>query len=107
MGARGEEVFKLIRTEPLVKDPKQRLGAEDGALGVKQHFYFAKTNWELLEQGKVKPPFVPNLRTDGDTSCFDAEFTNLKPEITKIKLDKEEKQCMDNFPEFSFTAYKF
>ena len=32
------------------KDPKQRLGAEDGALGVKQHFYFAKTNWELLEQ---------------------------------------------------------
>ena len=56
----------------------------------------------------MKPPFVPNLRTDGDTSCFDAEFTNLKPEITKIKLDKEEKkQCMDNFPEFSFTAYKF
>ena len=34
------------------KDPKQRLGAEDGALGVKQHFYFAKTNWELLEQVK-------------------------------------------------------
>ena len=34
------------------KDPKQRLGAEDGALGVKQHFYFAKIEWELLEQVK-------------------------------------------------------
>ena len=41
------------------KDPKQRLGAEDGALGVKQHFYFAKTNWELLEQVKKNcPQFV-------------------------------------------------
>ena len=56
----------------------------------------------------MKPPFVPDVGTDGDTRYFDAEFTNLKPEITKIKLDKEEKkQCMDNFPEFSFTAYKF
>ena len=64
--------------------------------------------WHYFLQGKVKPPFVPDVGTDGDTRYFDAEFTNLKPEITKIKLDKEEKkQCMDNFPEFSFTAYKF
>ena len=59
-------------------------------------------------QGKVKPPFVPKLKNDGDTSCFDAEFTELKPEITKIKLTGEEQtQCKDNFPGFSFTAFRF
>ena len=56
----------------------------------------------------MKPPFVPKLKNDGDTSCFDAEFTELKPEITKIKLSGEEQnQCKDNFPGFSFTAFRF
>jgi len=75
---------------------------------VKQHPYFANTDWDLLQQGKVKPPYVPKLKSDGDTSCFDAEFTELKPEITKIKLTGEEaSQCRDNFPGFSFTAFSF
>ena len=113
----------------LFQDPKDRLGTEDGAVSVKLHPYFANTDWDLLEQvgissaaklcfafkpvfchlqGKVKPPFVPKLKSDGDTSCFDAEFTDLKPEITKIKLSGEEtSQCRDNFPGFSFTAFRF
>ena len=104
-----------------VQDPTERLGSVDGAIGVKQHSYFANTNWDLLEQvsiskfypfftsqGKVKPPFVPKLKNDLDTSCFDAEFTELKPEITKIKLSGDEQnQCKDNFPGFSFTAFRF
>ena len=32
------------------QDPSERLGSENGALGVKQHPYFANTDWELLEQ---------------------------------------------------------
>ena len=33
-----------------VQDPNVRLGTEDGAPGVKQHHYFANTDWDLLEQ---------------------------------------------------------
>ena len=110
-----------------VQDPNERLGTEDGAVSVKQHPYFASTDWDVLEQvgsssaaklcfafnpffwqGKVKPPYVPKLKSDGDTSCFDAEFTELKPEITRIKLSADEtSQCRDNFPGFSFTAFNF
>ena len=34
----------------LFQDPKDRLGTEDGAVSVKQHPYFANTDWDLLEQ---------------------------------------------------------
>ena len=33
-----------------VQDPSERLGSEEGALGVKQHSYFANTDWDLLKQ---------------------------------------------------------
>ena len=47
---------RLVLVQPFaasfvhVQDPNERLGTEDGALGVKQHPYFANTDWDLLEQ---------------------------------------------------------
>ena len=41
------------------QDPSERLGSENGALGVKQHPYFANTDWQLLEQVGISK-FYPN-----------------------------------------------
>ena len=89
---------------------------------MKEHPYFHETNWIAFEQvlrtlkkarvhfpqGKIPPPYVPKLKGDGDTSCFDREFTDEAPNITQIKLKANQvKQCETGFPEFSFTAKSF
>jgi len=126
--ARGDAVFKKIKTARvvfpgkyeitresrefvnalLVKDPAKRIGTVGGAKEVKAHPYFHGTDWIAYEQGKVTPPYVPKLKGEGDTSCFDREFTEETPEVTKIRLKTSEvKQCETGFPEFSFTAKSF
>ena len=56
----------------------------------------------------MPPPYVPQLSGEGDTSCFDKEFTDEPPNITQIKMKPNQvKQCETGFPEFSFTAKSF
>jgi len=94
--ARGDAVFKKIKTGRvvfpakyeisreargfvnalLVKDPAKRIGTVGGAKEVKEHPYFHGTDWIAYGEGKVTPPYVPKLKADGDTSCFDKEFTD-------------------------------
>ena len=107
-----------------LQDPAKRIGTVGGAKEVKAHPYFHGTDWIAYEQvsdpphiiwlnlsplqGKVTPPYVPKLKGEGDTSCFDREFTEETPEVTKIRLKTSEvKQCETGFPEFSFTAKSF
>jgi len=126
--ARGDAVFKKIKTGRvvfpakyeisresrefvtalLVKDPAKRIGTVGGAKEVKEHPYFHGTDWIAYGEGKVTPPYVPKLKSEGDTSCFDKEFTDESPNITKIKLKVNQvKQCETGFPEFSFTSKSF
>ena len=35
---------------------------------IKAHPWFAGVHWDLLRERKVKPPFVPDLRSDSDDS---------------------------------------
>ncbi|XP_068190848.1 serine/threonine-protein kinase N2 isoform X2 [Antennarius striatus] len=39
-------------------------------------------NWEALLAKKIKPPFLPVIRTSQDVSNFDPEFTRLQPVLT-------------------------
>lgn len=67
----------------LQKDPERRLGAgEQDANEVKRHRFFQGIDWEALLAKRVKPPFLPAIKSPGDVSNFDEEFTRLKPVLT-------------------------
>ncbi len=58
----------------LHKDAAKRLGHK-GVSEIKQHVWFDKINWEALKANKIKPPFIPKLSSETDTTNFDQEFT--------------------------------
>jgi len=67
--------------------------------------FFTSIDWQLLEQGQVTAPFIPDVKSAGDTSCFDEDFTSEANNVTQIKLNKEMKnRCENAFPGFTFTA---
>ena len=55
-------IFKLINS------PKHRLGA-NGVEEIKSHPFFYGFNWDNILN--IKPPFIPFLRSEYDTSYFD------------------------------------
>ena len=60
----------------LNRNPKHRLGAKRDAEELKEHQFFADTDWDAMMNKRVVPPFKPKLKNVLDTSNFDPEFTN-------------------------------
>nr|XP_005335605.2 cAMP-dependent protein kinase catalytic subunit PRKX [Ictidomys tridecemlineatus] len=61
----------------LVVDRTKRLGnMKNGANDVKQHRWFRAVDWDAVPQRKLKPPIVPKLGSDGDTSNFETYSEN-------------------------------
>jgi len=60
----------------LNRNPKHRLGATRDADELKEHAFFADTDWNAMMNKMVVPPFKPKLKNVLDTSNFDPEFTN-------------------------------
>lgn len=60
----------------LNRNPKHRLGAKRDAEELKEHIFFADTDWNAFRNRQVPPPFKPKLKSVLDTSNFDPEFTN-------------------------------
>ena len=60
----------------LNRNPKHRLGAKRDAEELKEHVFFADTDWNAMMNKQVAPPFKPKLKSVLDTSNFDPEFTN-------------------------------
>uniref|UniRef100_A0A2I3TSY7 Uncharacterized protein n=1 Tax=Pan troglodytes TaxID=9598 RepID=A0A2I3TSY7_PANTR len=55
----------------LVVDRTRRLGnMKNGANDVKRHQWFRSLDWEAVLQRKLKPPIVPKIACDGNTSNF-------------------------------------
>ncbi|XP_011342029.1 ribosomal protein S6 kinase alpha-5 isoform X2 [Ooceraea biroi] len=85
-------IFRL-----LVKDPRQRLGSGPGdARELKEHPFFMDAapafTWEALEKKQIRPPFVPFIAHELDTSNFSDEFTKMtvadSPAIVPPNHDK-------------------
>lgn len=63
-----------------VRDPDNRLGTgEKGVDGLKAHPFFNSIDWDAIYNKKIKPPFIPKLKSDMETKYIDPEFTNCTP----------------------------
>ncbi|XP_006877299.1 PREDICTED: cAMP-dependent protein kinase catalytic subunit PRKX [Chrysochloris asiatica] len=64
-------VKDLIR-KLLVVDRTKRLGnMKNGANDIKRHRWFRGIDWEGVPQRRLKPPIIPKVSNDGDTSNFE------------------------------------
>ena len=96
-----EELFGLILSKPvkvppfmsanakdavlklLDKDPKTRLGGDEGGgHTVLKHPFFNNIDLEKLERKEIPPPFVPTIGAEDDVSNFDTFFTSEPAKIT-------------------------
>ncbi|XP_022688430.1 cAMP-dependent protein kinase catalytic subunit PRKX-like isoform X1 [Varroa jacobsoni] len=67
-----DPVAKDLIKKLLVNERSKRLGSmKSGAGDVKNHRWFSNVNWAYLYMKRVRPPFVPSVSFDGDTTNFD------------------------------------
>lgn len=70
----------------LRKNVEKRLGStERDAEDVKKQPFFRNIDWDGLLKKRVKPPFVPTIKSPEDVSNFDEEFTREEPALTPPK----------------------
>lgn len=102
-GEDEDEVFNAILTdEPLFpiqmaseavgllesllnKDPVTRLGSGPrDSKDIKEHAYFRNINFDDIENLKVPPPYIPEVKAEDDISFFDKDFTTEVPRLTPV-----------------------
>ena len=58
----------------LDKNPSRRLKS---GKSIKNHPFFADIDWKKMKDKKIKPPYVPNLKCEDDTTHFDTGEIDL------------------------------
>lgn len=83
----SQNAIHLIRS--LVCPADKRLGL-NGADEIKKHPFFKGFDWNNVL--KMKPPFIPDIKNDWDTVCFDKfdETESFYPNITHNKKIRKE-----------------
>lgn len=67
-------IKKLCRQEPT-----ERLGyLKEGVAGIKEQKWFQGFDWESLQSGKMKAPYVPKIKGPTDLSNFEVTVKNEK-----------------------------
>lgn len=64
----SSEARDLIQNLLAVK-PAERFGT-NGTQEIKNHPWFQSIDFDAISARKVTPPFVPDIKYDGDTHCF-------------------------------------
>ncbi|KAL3234366.1 Protein kinase C-like 1 [Nakaseomyces bracarensis] len=69
----------------LTKDPEKRLGAgQRDALEIMEEPFFRNINFDDMLNLRVKPPYIPEIKSPEDTSYFEQEFTSAPPSLTPL-----------------------
>ncbi len=75
----SKEAISLLQSL-FVKDPDTRLGSGPNGLDdIKSHVFFKSIDWEAIYNKKIKPPFIPKIKSESDTRYIDSEFTSCTP----------------------------
>ena len=98
----SEEAKDVIR-KLLEKNPKKRLGSQNGIEEIKKHPFFASLDFDAIVEKKIKAPFIPELANDTDVQYFDEEFTNEEVGMSYIPKKNMEviKKNQNKFNKFS------
>jgi len=75
----GSPSAREILQQLLHKDKSKRLGAKRDFDEIKDHAFFMPIEWDKLLRRELKPPFIPRVRSEIDTSQIDKDFTNVRP----------------------------
>ena len=89
---------KDLITNLLQQDPSKRLGSlENGVNDIKNHDFFKDLDWDKLLKMELAPPYIPNVKGDGDLSNF-PPFPNEEDDNTdNTPLNKENDIFLDWF----------
>ncbi|XP_064604272.1 protein kinase C delta type-like isoform X2 [Liolophura sinensis] len=86
------------------RNPTERLGMPNCPAGpIRSHAFFAKVDWDKLENREVDPPFKPRVKSPSDVSNFDKDFTMEKPQLSHSDKDYLKTMNQSVFKGFSFT----
>ncbi|XP_072751838.1 ribosomal protein S6 kinase alpha-5 isoform X2 [Anoplolepis gracilipes] len=102
----SEEVWDFI-SRLLVKDPRRRLGGGPrDAKDLKEHPFFMNAapgfTWKALENKQIKPPIVPKITHELDTSNFSDEFTKM--DVTDSPAIVDSNNIIRHFRGYSYVA---
>jgi len=116
-----EELFRRIRSEPLPmpkhlsenckailealfqKDPEKRLGSgKEGPNAIKKHPWFSTVDFDALLKKEIRPPFIPKIKSETDTSNFDPEFTETP--LDSYKDSSLQTGMLRNYDNFSWNG---
>lgn len=71
-------------------DVTRRYGVlKDGVLDFKNHKWFKEVDWDNLLNSRIRPPFIPKVKSPGDTGNFD-QFEEEKLKESPVNLFEEE-----------------
>lgn len=65
---------------------------------IKEHSWFKGVRWDMLSARMVKPPFIPKLLSDDDTSNFD-DYDDVQDQDqgSKTKLTPQQQKLFKDF----------
>lgn len=90
-----DPIAKDLIKKLLVQDRTKRLGnMKCGAEDLKRHRWFKGVDWQDVLLRKLKPPIVPKVANDGDTSNFD-EYPEVDFRTARALEDSELKLFED------------